>query len=119
MSEGAVTELLLDWSAGDEQARDRLMQLVYDELRRIAGSRLRAERSEHTLQATALVNEAYMRLVDQTRVQWRNRAHFFGIASHLMRRILVDHARRRRAEKRGGYGEPPEPGGRGYQRTER
>lgn len=102
MSDGAVTELLLDWGAGDGEARERLMQLVYEELHRIAGGKLRGERVGHTLQATALVNEAYMRLVDQTRVQWRNRAHFFGIASQLMRRILVDHARRRYAGKRGG-----------------
>ncbi len=97
-----VTELLLGWSEGDDAARERLMSLVYDELRRIAGAQLRGERRNHTLQATALVNEAYVRLVDQTRVQWRNRAHFFGIAAQLMRRILVDHARRQRAAKRGG-----------------
>ncbi len=97
-----VTELLLGWSAGDDASRERLMGLVYDELRRIAGAQLRRERRDHTLQATALVNEAYLRLVDQTRVQWRNRAHFFGIAAQLMRRILVDHARRQRAAKRGG-----------------
>lgn len=99
---GQVTELLIDWSSGSEDSRDRLMQLVYDELRRLAASQLRGERSGHTLQATALVNEAYLRLVDQTRVQWRNRAQFFGIAAQLMRRILVDHARRHRALKRGG-----------------
>ncbi len=97
-----VTELLLGWSEGDDESRDRLMDIVYQELRRIAGAQLRGERRGHTLQATALVNEAYLRLVDQNRVQWKNRAHFFGIAARLMRRILVDHARRQRAEKRGG-----------------
>ena len=97
-----VTELLLGWSEGDDESRERLMDIVYQELRRIAGAQLRGERSGHTLQATALVNEAYLRLVDQNRVQWKNRAHFFGIAARLMRRILVDHARRQRAEKRGG-----------------
>lgn len=97
-----VTELLLEWGGGDEASRDRLMQVVYDELRRVAAAQLRHERPDHTLQPTALVNEAYVRLVDQTRVQWRNRAQFFGIAARLMRRILVDHARRQRALKRGG-----------------
>ncbi len=97
-----VTELLLGWSEGDDESRERLMDIVYQALRRIAGAQLRGERSGHTLQATALVNEAYLRLVDQNRVQWKNRAHFFGIAARLMRRILVDHARRQRAEKRGG-----------------
>lgn len=97
-----VTELLLDWSGGSESSRDSLMRLVHDELRRVAASQLRGERRDHTLQPTALVNEAYLRLVDQTRIQWRNRAQFFGIAAQLMRRILVDHARRERAAKRGG-----------------
>ncbi len=97
-----VTELLLGWSEGDDESRERLMDIVYQELRRIAGAQLRGERSGHTLQATALVNEAYLRFVDQNRVQWKNRAHFFGIVARLMRRILVDHARRQRAEKRGG-----------------
>lgn len=97
-----MTELLLGWSDGDDESRAQLMDLVYQELRRIAGAQLRGERRDHTLQATALVNEAYLRLIDQTRVQWRNRAHFFGIAAQLMRRILVDHARRQRAAKRGG-----------------
>lgn len=78
------------------------MPLVYAELRRLAGARLRGERADHTLQATAIVHEAYIRLVDQTRVEWRNRAHFFAIAARLIRRILVDHARRRQADKRGG-----------------
>lgn len=78
------------------------MPLVYEELRRLAANRLRGERDGHTLQATALVHEAYLRLVDQTRVEWRNRAHFFAIAARMIRRILVDHARRRQADKRGG-----------------
>ncbi len=97
-----VTQLLLAWNGGESGARDQLLRAVYEELRRIASGQLVGERSGHTLQATALVNEAYMRLVDQTRVHWRNRAHFFGIAAQLMRRILVDHARRRHAVKRGG-----------------
>lgn len=97
-----VTELLLDWNRGNEEALDELMPLVYAELHRLAASYLKRERRGHTLQATALVNEAYMLLVDQTRVEWQNRAHFLGIAARLMRRILVDHARRRRADKRGG-----------------
>ncbi len=100
--EESVTELLLAWGHGDTTSRNRLLELVYDELRRLAATQLRRERPEHTLQATALVNEAYLRLVDQTRVQWRNRAHFFAIAARLMRRILVDHARRHGAAKRGG-----------------
>jgi RNA polymerase sigma factor (TIGR02999 family) len=101
-SEPDVTQLLLAWSSSEGDSGDQLMMVVYEELRRIAGYQLSRENAGHTLQATALVNEAYVRLVDQTRVQWRNRAHFFGIASRLMRRILVDYARRRRADKRGG-----------------
>lgn len=97
-----VTRLLRDWSAGDAGAAERLMPLVYDELRRLARNYLRRERADHTLQPTALVNEAYMRLVDQTRVSWQNRSHFYGIAAQVMRRILVDHARRHASEKRGG-----------------
>lgn len=97
-----VTRLLIDWSNGDKGALERLMPLVYDELRRLAAGYLRRERSDHTLQATALVNEAFLRLVDQHSVQWHNRAHFFGIAAQMMRRILVNHARDRNAEKRGG-----------------
>ena len=96
-----VTQLLIHWSNGDAQAVDRLLPLVYGELRRIAARHLRAEREGHTLQPTALVHEAYLRLVDQTRVQWQNRAHFFGVAAQSMRRILVDHARRHAAAKRG------------------
>jgi RNA polymerase sigma factor (TIGR02999 family) len=99
-----VTVLLLSWSAGDREAPARLMPLVYDELRRLARGYLRRERDDHTLQPTALVNEAYLRIVDQTRVSWENRAQFFGLAAHLMRNILVDHARERAAQKRGGDG---------------
>lgn len=97
-----VTQLLLAWNSGEVGARDQLLRVVYEELRRIASGQLVGEKPGHTLQATALVNEAYLRLVDQTRVHWRNRAHFFGIAAQLMRRILVDYARRRKAAKRGG-----------------
>src|SRR5262245_3739846 len=96
-----VTRLLKAWSGGDRQALDELMPALYSEIRKLAGSYLRRERPDHTLQATALVNEAYMRLVDQREVQWQNRAHFFGIAAQIMRRILVDHARMQKAEKRG------------------
>ena len=97
-----VTMLLNAWSDGSQDALDELMPLVYQELRKLARSYLRAERPEHTLQPTALVNEAYLRLVDQRNVRWQNRRHFFGIAAQLMRRILVDHARKRQSEKRGG-----------------
>ena len=100
----SVTRLLLDWSTGDERARDQLMPLVYEELRRLAGAQLRSEHDHHSLQVTDLVNEAYLRLVDQNRVRWSNRIHFFAISARLMRRILVDHARRQRARKRGGDG---------------
>lgn len=98
-----VTRILIDWSGGDRDAPLRLMPLVYEELRRIARSYLEQERSDHTLQATALVHEAYLRLVDQKTATWQNRAHFLGVAAHSMRRILVDYARSRRAEKRGGH----------------
>ena len=97
-----VTQILLNWRAGQSDAADRLMPLVYEELRRLARDYLRRERGDHTLQPTALVHEAYLRLVDDSRVNWQNRAHFYGIAAKLMRRILVDHARARNAEKRGG-----------------
>src|ERR1700730_9145994 len=97
---GEVTRLLQSWSGGNNHALDELAPLVYRELRRLAASYLRVERRDHTLQPTALVHEAYLRLVDQRSVNWRNRAHFFGIAAQMMRRILVDHARRRRAAKR-------------------
>ncbi len=97
-----VTQLLERWSAGDESALDQLMPLVYDELHRLAGGYLRRERAGHTLQPTALVNEAYLRLIGQRNAHWQNRAQFFGVAAQLMRRILVDHARAHRAAKRGG-----------------
>ena len=97
-----VTQLLANWSNGDQAALDQLLPLVNDELRRLARHYLRRESPGHTLQPTALVNEAYLRLIDQRQVQWQNRAHFFGIAAQLMRRILVDHARRHAYAKRGG-----------------
>jgi len=98
-----VTAMLAEWSeSGNREALDRLMPIVYDELRRQAARYLKHERQGHTLQTTALVHEAYVRLIDQAGVRWQNRAHFFGIAAEMMRRILVDHARRRRAAKRGG-----------------
>jgi RNA polymerase sigma factor (TIGR02999 family) len=96
-----VTALLDDWSRGDRCALDRLFPLVYAELRRIAARQLRQERAGHTLQPTALVHEAYLRLVEQRAVNWQHRAHFFGVAARVMRRILVDHARRQAARKRG------------------
>jgi len=98
-----VTQLLLAYNNGDDQALERLFPLVYDELRRLAGRYLKKERDNHTLQATALVHEAYLRLVDQN-VSWQNRAHFFGVAAQMMRRILVDHARHNLAAKRGSGG---------------
>jgi RNA polymerase sigma factor (TIGR02999 family) len=97
-----VTQLLIDWSRGDQAALDSLMPLVYQELRRLAHCYMRRERVGHTLQTTALINEAYLRLVEQQHVQWHNRAHFFGISAQLMRRILVDHARSHARAKRGG-----------------
>ena len=100
-----VTQILHEWSGGDQDAPARLMPLVYHELRRQARGYLARERSEHTLQPTALVHEAYLRLVDQTRISWQNRAHFFGIAANMMRRILVDHARAHASQKRGGAAE--------------
>jgi RNA polymerase sigma factor (TIGR02999 family) len=100
-----INQLLIEWSEGDRAALDRLMPLVYDELRRLARSYLRRERPDHTLQATELVHEAYMRLIDQHSVSWQNRAHFFGIASQMMRRILVNHALARATAKRGGHTE--------------
>jgi RNA polymerase sigma factor (TIGR02999 family) len=96
-----VTALLVAWSDGDETARSRLVDAVYDELRRVARRHLKRERDDHSLAPTALVHEAYLRLVDQRRVRWQSRAHFFGVAAQLMRRILVDHARSRAAAKRG------------------
>ena len=97
-----VTQLLQQWSNGQEQALDRLLPKIHDELRMLAASYLRRERPDHTLQPTALVNEAFLKLVDQRAVRWQNRAHFFGIAAQAMRRILVDHARAHAASKRGG-----------------
>ena len=99
---GEVTRLLLAWNAGDRAALERLMPLVYAELRELAKRHFRKERPGHTLQPTAVVHEAYFRLIDQTRVTWKNRGHFLAIASQAMRRILIDHARGRGAEKRGG-----------------
>jgi RNA polymerase sigma factor (TIGR02999 family) len=101
-SDGPVTELLARWRSGDQNALDALMPLVYSELRQLAQHYLRKERNDHTLQSTALVHEAYLRLAGQSAPQWQNRAHFFGIAAHLMRQILVEHARGRGAAKRGG-----------------
>ena len=98
----SVTQMLLDWSEGDREALDKLIPIVYSELRLRAARYLRRERPGHTLQTTALIHETYLRLVEQKDVQWQNRAHFFAIAAQLMRRILVDHARQRDAAKRGG-----------------
>jgi RNA polymerase sigma factor (TIGR02999 family) len=100
-----VTELLRDWGEGDMQAMDKLLPLVYNDLRRSAALYLRRERPNHTLQTTALVNEAYLRLVDQRKVVWKNRGHFLAVAAQAMRRILVDHARSRNRKKRGGSAE--------------
>jgi RNA polymerase sigma factor (TIGR02999 family) len=97
-----VTQLLSRWSAGDRAALDSLVPVVYRELRRMAARYLRHERSHHTLQPTALVHEAFLKLVGQRDVRWQNRAHFFGVAAQLMRRVLVDYARQRAADKRGG-----------------
>ena len=97
-----VTQLLTQWANGDQQALNDLTPIVYKELRLLAASYLRKERQGHTLQPTALVNEAYLRLVDHKNPNWQNRAHFFGVAARLMRQILVDHARRRHAGKRAG-----------------
>ncbi len=99
---GDVTLLLRSWTAGDKTALDRLLPVVYRELRRVAAAQFRRERSSHTLQTTALVHEAYLRLVGQPNVDCRTRVHFFGIAANLMRQILVNHAKRRGAAKRGG-----------------
>jgi RNA polymerase sigma-70 factor (ECF subfamily) len=99
---GSVSHLLRAWGRGDLQARDELVPVVYRELRRRAGAYLRRERSDHTLQPTALVHEAYLRLTAQDRVAWQNRAHFFAIAAQMMRRVLIDHAREHQAAKRPG-----------------
>ena len=98
-----VTKLLRDWGEGDKTALDKLMPLVYDELHRLARQHMRRENPGHLLQTSALVNEAYLRLIDASQVRWQNRAHFFAIAARLMRRILVDDARRRSFDKRGGH----------------
>jgi RNA polymerase sigma factor (TIGR02999 family) len=97
-----VTRLLIAWGNGDQAALDELLPLVYQELHRLAARHLRRERGHHTLQTTALVHEAYLRLIDQKAAQWQNRAHFFAIAAQMMRRVLVDHARSRQYQKRGG-----------------
>ena len=97
-----VTRLLNNWQSGDKAALDDLMPLVYHELRKLASGYLRSERRDHTLQPTALIHEAYLRMVDQDLPEWQNRAHFYGVAARLMRQILVDHARTRGASKRGG-----------------
>lgn len=97
-----VTQILLNWQEGDADAPAKLMPIVYEELRRLARNYLQRERADHTLQATALVHEAYLRMVDEKSVSWKDRAHFYGIAARLMRQILVDHARAHNAAKRGG-----------------
>src|SRR5262245_45736861 len=102
LSQQQITQLLLDWSAGDKAALDKLMPLVYQELRRLAKYYMRRERQGHTLQTSALVNEAYTRLVDYKKMRWQDRAHFFAVAAQAMRRILVDHARNHTRNKRGG-----------------
>jgi RNA polymerase sigma factor (TIGR02999 family) len=101
-SSNEVTALLLAWNSGDQSALEKLMPLVYDELRRLARNYMSGERQGHVLQTTALVNEAYLRLIDSSRVQWQNRAHFFAVSCQLMRRVLVDVARTRNYQKRGG-----------------
>ena len=101
-SDSGPTELLRAWSQGDGSALDRLVPLVYEELHRLARRYMRQERPDHTLQATSLVNEAYLRLIDVNRVEWRDRAHFLAVAAQMMRRILVESARNRRRQKRGG-----------------
>src|SRR5438876_3138265 len=99
---GDMTQLLIAWSNGDETALDKLMPIIYKELHQLADMRLRRERPGHSLQATAMVNEAYLRLIDCRNIDWKNRAQFFGVAAQLMRNILVDHARNHQAAKRGG-----------------
>ena len=102
MSTQGVTNLLIELSKGKRHVVDELLPIIYDELKRIAANYLRRERSDHTLQPTALVNEAYMKMIDITQVSWQNKAHFVGVAANQMRRILVDHARHHNAQKRGG-----------------
>lgn len=99
---GEITKLLVAWSEGDERALEALTPLVHDELHRLARRYMRGERPDHVLQTTALINEAYLKLIDWKNVRWQNRAHFFGVAAQMMRRILVDHARSRNYAKRGG-----------------
>ncbi|HUH94347.1 MAG TPA: ECF-type sigma factor [Casimicrobiaceae bacterium] len=105
-----VTGLLIQWSEGNAQARDHLVPLIYRELRTLAAQSMRAERGDHTLQPTALVHETWVRLIDQRRVQWKSRAHFFGAAAQIMRRILVDHARRHAVRRRDREQADSEPG---------
>jgi RNA polymerase sigma-70 factor (ECF subfamily) len=102
-SPSEITTLLIDWSKGDKSALDRLFPLVERELHRLAHSYMRREDPDHTLQTTALINETYLRLIDQNKVQWQNRAHFFGIAAQIMRRILLNYARDHHRKKRGGH----------------
>src|SRR5207245_5288994 len=102
LSTPGLTELLDDWQQGDRSALERLTPLIYDELRRIAHRYVQRERDGHTLQTTALVNEAYLRLAGQEKVDWQNRAHFFAVTAQVMRHILIDHARRRHYAKHGG-----------------
>ena len=99
---GNVTSLLLDWSKGNQSALERLVPIIYEELLRLARARLSRENRQCTLQPTALVHESYLRLADETKLQWQNRAHFYAIAANTMRRVLIDYARKRNAEKRGG-----------------
>lgn len=100
-----ITRMLIELTDGNTEVVNSILPHIYDELRRLAGSYLRRERADHTLQPTALVHEAYMKLIDQKKVKWQNRAHFFGIAAQVMRRILLDHARKHKADKRGGEAE--------------
>src|SRR6266540_6878643 len=101
-SSKSVTQLLIEWRDGDESALNELIPIVYEELRRLAHTYMRRERSYHTLQTSALINEAYMRLVDHKGMRWQNPAHFYGVAAQAMRRVLIDHARSRDSAKRGG-----------------
>ena len=100
-----VTRMLIELTDGNREVVNQILPVVYAELRKLAGSYLRKERGNHTLQPTALVHEAYMKLIDQRNIKWQNRAHFFGIAAQIMRRILMDYARQHKAKKRGGEGE--------------
>ena len=104
-AQSEITQMLIELTDGNQDVVDQILPHIYDELKRLASSYLRRERVNHTLQPTALVHEAYMKLIDQKRVHWQNRAHFFGIAAQVMRRILMDHARKHQADKRGGEAE--------------